>query len=289
MGRLKTILYWLINTNIYIGLCAVGLATSLQLIETDTFPKLYRLLFIFFATLAGYTFLRSRVLYTTDPMIENSYYKYALSNAMFINVQIIVCSLIAAFIFFKMKPIGGQLSAVAVGVTALYALPFLVPFKGLKGLRSFGLLKTLFVAIVWVIVTAPVLITEGDTYGKVTTGTMLFSLFYLWALCIVFEIKDEKYDRLHKLDTLPIRWGADKTRQLAIISLGLAIGIALYYLANKSALHHLPALLLSYVVTAWLIFKSGTETQDEYYYIAVDGAMILQALFVIVSHFIHAT
>lgn len=288
MHRLRTILSWLINSNIYVGLCAVSLAISLQLVETDTFPKAYRLLFIFFATVAGYTFLRSRILYTPEPVVENSYYNYARSNALFINMQIIACSLIAAVIFFYMKPIGRHLSLVAVAVTALYALPFLVPLKGLKGLRSLGLLKTLFVAIVWVIITSPVLFIGGDPDGRVSTNTLLFNLFYVWALCIVFEIKDEKYDRIHNLDTMPIRWGADKTRQLAMVSLGLAVGIALYYLADKSSLHHLPALLLSYLVTAWLIFKAGTETDDDYYYIAVDGAMIVQALLVIVSHFTYA-
>jgi 4-hydroxybenzoate polyprenyltransferase len=284
MNRLRKILNLLIHTNIYIGICAVSLAVALQLVETDTFPKLYRLLFIFFSTVAGYSFLRSRVLYTGDKVIENEYYLFAKNNAWLINIQIVVCALIAGFIFFYMRPIGKELSLIAIAVTGLYALPFLIPVKGLKGLRSLGLLKTLFVAVVWVIITAPVIFSGDDVNGKVSTHTMLFNLFYIWALCIVFEIKDEKYDRLHNLDTLPIRLGEYKTKLLALVCMAIALGV-LPYQTYYGSLHHTNALMISYIVTTFIILRTNSRLNDEYYYIVADGAMIIQLAFVLVSHY----
>ena len=187
-------------------------------------------------------------------------------------------SLIATVFYFARLNGKVQMTVAVLAVfTALYGF-FDIPFiKSKKKLRDLGLLKTIFVAVVWSVTT--VIVPLGDTF--VETDMMVFLLLrrflFILALTIPFEIKDMTTDREHNLKTLPLIYGVSNTKLLAqgILFL-LMIILTMQYLFFDFSLFNMVAVNLSLLVSVFCIQPVSEETHDKWYYIVLDGMMILQ-------------
>ncbi|MFM1877676.1 MAG: hypothetical protein RLZZ241_542 [Bacteroidota bacterium] len=110
--------------------------------------------------------------------------------------------------------------AMAALLTAIYAIPIL---PGFRNLRSFGMLKVVWVAAVWTMITLLIpLIKDGrmhEPYYWIVTGQR-----FLWMglLMLPFEIRDAGTDP-DALLTFPRRLGISRTRILGWAVTGLLV------------------------------------------------------------------
>ncbi len=146
-------------------------------------------------------------------------------------------------------------------------------------LKRFLITKNLLVGISWG--TIPVVV--GCYFNRMDICVLIFYLFFsveFFINTIIFDVKDMKGDKLHKIRTLPNVIGLKRTKYL------------LYFVNTLSALFLLLAIIkdilspLSYVLFFFLgyvflyIFYSKENNKTLYYGIFVDGEFIFLGVLV---------
>lgn len=174
------------------------------------------------------------------------------------------------------------LLSIAGIVTLLYSLP-LLPFRGRKRLKDFGVLKIMVLVVMWTLVTvwlpAGQVVYSHPGFGLIFIGRFIF----LFALCLLFDIRDTHIDASESISTIPILMGIKKTYILAYTLIAVFILLAMIYYARVPAAGHFHAMLLSGVSTLIIIKYSKKNAFDMAFLVCVDGMMLLQALLVVIG------
>ncbi|MES2621130.1 MAG: UbiA family prenyltransferase [Bacteroidota bacterium] len=279
MLLVRRVIEGIIYSNIFIGICAVALTLTNQVTVEGDFHFNKGLGFVFFSTVFTYCFLKFR---KTGGAVENTTHHNWAEEHQQLSRNILVISLLATVFYFA--GLEGRVQfvvALLAAFTALYGfvnIPFTNPKRKL---RDFGLLKTVFVAIVWSVTT--VVVPLGDSF--VETDVMIFLLLrrflFILALTIPFEIKDMVGDREHNLKTIPYLIGVSNTKLLAQgILLLLALIIIMQHLFFGLSIGYMLALDISLLLTIFCIQPVDEETSDWWFYVVLDGMMVLQFVLV---------
>jgi 4-hydroxybenzoate polyprenyltransferase len=175
---------------------------------------------------------------------------------------------------------------IGLGVLALLysvpVLPSVVPKKKGKRLKDYGLLKILVLSATWTLVTVWLPLAEGSWTAD-STLIVIRRFAFLFALCLLFDIRDATIDEQKGIRTLPVRMGTKNAYRLVYFSLGAMVllsVIALFLQPGDKALVHANAMMLSAGATAFMAQWSKNNQTEQFYLLAVDGMMILQALLV---------
>lgn len=282
MNPIRKLIDFILYSNIFIGLCAVALALTNQLTVEGNMRWDNTCWFVFFATVFTYCYLKFG-----EPQSANSgtgHRAWAANNSQ-LSKNIMLSSLLATGGFFLTLSWDNKFTVLVLAAfTALYGfvdVPFL---KHKRKLRDFGLLKTLFVAIVWSVTTVIVPLDGSFVEPSMMAFLLLRRFLFVMALTMVFEIKDMKGDEAHGIKTIPLLIGVSNTKLAAQLMLLLLIGINLvqYFFFDISAVNMM-AVNLSLLVSIFCIQPLHEETSEEWYYFVLDGMMILQFVFVDVA------
>ncbi len=269
-------------SNIFIGVCAIALTFTNQLTVSDTVYFDKSCWFIFFSTIFTYSYLKVKS--PAGVNYHTAHRNWAAENPQLAK-NILLISLIASVVFFF--TLEGNVKMIVLllaAITAFYGFVE-IPFTRPKiKLRDLGLVKTFFVALVWSVTTVIVPL----AYAPVTTDMMVFLLLrrflFILALTMVFEIKDMTGDREHNLKTLPLAMGISNTKLFAqgILMLLLLINLAQFLFFDIS-LSNMLAVNLSVLLSIICIQPVNEETPDNWYYLSLDGMMIVQFIFVYIA------
>jgi hypothetical protein len=271
-----------INSNTFIGLCAVALTLTNQLALEGTMHLDKSLGFVFFSTMFTYSFLKFRN--SSSVTINTSHRNWAGQHPQ-LSRNVILVSLIATIFYFARLDYKAQLIVATLGVfTAFYGfvnIPFL---RQKRKLRDFGLLKTAFVAIVWSVTTVLVPLVGVFVERDMMLFLLIRRFLFILALTIPFEIKDMTDDKEYKLKTLPLTIGPAKTKLLAqgILAM-LMIVLIIQYLFFDLSLLNMLAINFSLLVSILCIGYVKEETKEWWYYVVLDGMMILQFALVYIA------
>lgn len=275
MNLLKRSLDFLLFSNIFIGACAVALTFTNQLTVEDSFHLNAACWFVFFSTILVYSSLKFR---TADEPVELTAHRAWATKHPQASRNVFLISLIGALAFFFQLNSNMQWMVLALALfTAFYGF-IEIPFTRPKiKLRHLGLVKTLFVAIVWSVTTVILPLCESYTEPAMMVFLLLRRFLFILALTMVFEIKDIKGDRQNQLHTLPSAIGVTNTKLLAQgILMGLiALNIAQYFFFDIPLLNML-AVNTSLLLSILCIQPVNEETSERWYYLVLDGMMILQ-------------
>ncbi|SFR54342.1 hypothetical protein SAMN04490243_2796 [Robiginitalea myxolifaciens] len=123
-----------------------------------------------------------------------------------------ICGVIALIAAMDLSLQFWLLLGLGTALAALYALPV---FPGFRNLRSFGAIKVLIVALVWVHLTVWIPLWESKPLLNWDLQIEAIQRF-LWVLLLMlpFEIRDMKADPA-ELRTWPRRWGEKTTQRLS--------------------------------------------------------------------------
>lgn len=275
----KQALNFLLFSNVFIALCAVSQGIiSYWLLGIK--PDKYVLGLLFFSTLAIYNF---SILLSKPEKSENSSFLRARwifsHHRLMIGLFIIsVLSLIPFAIHLNTYSLILMLGLGLISIA--YNLPiFGIPGKKF-GLRNIPGLKLFIIGAVWAgsTVLLPILEIEGSgTLNISNKGTILlfFTRFlFIVAITIPFDIRDLFQDQNNALKTLPVIFGEKKS--LFLCQLFLATSLFSLYAYTEKLDANFWAIALSIFVSGWLILKSRWKKNEYYYFLLLDGTMILQ-------------
>ncbi len=270
---------FLLFSNLFIALCAIaqGLVTYHLL---DVKPEKYVLAFLFCATVAQYNFaiLLSK---PKDPAKSSfrrvrwifSHYRLMISITL-----IVTLCLIPLFFFLSLT---SQILMVFLGMLSVgYSLPIFSFHDKKFGLRNIPGIKLFLIALVWSLssVLLPILEIESNQLSAITSRDTILLIakrfLFIAAITIPFDIRDLFQDRSSALKTIPVLLGEKKA--YLVCQVLLAIYLVLLFLFTKEFDYKFFALMLTIFLTGWLIFRSNFKKNEYFYFLYLDGTLIIQ-------------
>jgi 4-hydroxybenzoate polyprenyltransferase len=276
---------FLLYSNIFIALCAVsqGLVTY-WLIQAK--PEPYVLGLLFCSTLALYNF---SVLLSKPERPENSRFqrvRWIFSHyRLMITLTIISAIAIIPLSFFLNT--SSKILLIGLGLLSIsYNLPiFLIETKRFS-LRNIPGVKLFIIAMVWAAscVLFPILTIEATNSATITLNEtiLLFSMhfFFIAAIAVSFDIRDIFQDKSNELKTIPVIFG--EKNSLLICQVLLATYLLLLFNFTEEIDGNFCALSLTIFISGWLILKSKWKKNEYYYFLFLDGTMILQLIMLLI-------
>jgi 4-hydroxybenzoate polyprenyltransferase len=287
MKKLFTpVLDFLLFSNVFMALCAVAQALiTFRLIDSKPVYSVLGLLFA--ATLAEYNFaiLISKPNRPQASTLIRVRWFFSHHRLMVTFTIVSVLMLIPLFLLLSME---SRLLLIFLGVLSVgYSLPLFTIGDHKFGLRHIPGLKPLLITLVWTLscVLLPVLEAQDmhltDISMRDTIILIAKRFLFVAALTIPFDIRDLFHDRQTGLKTIPVAWGEKNAYLFCQVLLGGYI-VLLFMFRNNGFNINFLALTASAILTGWLIFKSKWEKDEYYYFLYMDGVLIVQYVFLVV-------
>lgn len=257
MKVLKEVFDFYIHSSIHVALAVVSMAW-VTFLKFAMPLDVSLLLFIFFASITGYNFVKYFGL-------AKFHHRSLARWLKVIQVFSMICFLMMCYFAIQL-PIDTIIYIAAFGVvTFLYAVPFLPTYLFMdsqKNLRNIGGLKVYVIATVWAGVTVllPLLHAKHSLDVDVWL-TAIQRFMVVVVLMLPFEIRDLQYDSL-KLSTIPQKIGIRKTKVMGIF-LSLLFFI-LEFLKDDLSPQEIPiSLIISLIMMLFLM--ASRKDQSKYY------------------------
>ncbi|RYF96873.1 MAG: hypothetical protein EOO00_01605 [Chitinophagaceae bacterium] len=282
---LLSILDFLLFSNVFIALCAVAQClVTYHLLQAQ--PDKYVLAFTFFATLGLYNF---SMLLAKPKNPQNSPYvrvRWIFSHHRLIISITLISILCVIPLGLWYLSIESQFLMVFTGLLAVgYNVPFLTLNQQQIGLRNIPGIKLFLIALVWSVscVLLPIVELEKSHDIHISSAATLLLVakrfLFIAAITVPFDIRDLFQDKLYALKTIPVILGEKKAYLFCQI---LLIGyFALLLLFRQAIYPDVIALTITLIIAGWLIFKSNIKKNEYYYFLYLDGTMLLQYLVLI--------
>ncbi|PSR54770.1 hypothetical protein AHMF7605_15280 [Adhaeribacter arboris] len=166
-----------------------------------------------------------------------------------------------------------------VAISILYSSRIIPQKNGMyMPLRNVPLVKVFLVAYVWSCVTVILPLLAGNISILSTENVLLLlrRFFFLFALTLLFDIRDFEKDRLARTLTFPGLVGVRFTKILSLVLL-LIFAELTWFTESGLMLFNLE---LSAAIAAMVVWFSHEKRNDYYFLILADGMMLLQFLLV---------
>lgn len=289
---LRQTLDFTLYSNFFIAVCSVGQALlTYRLLELD--PEYPVLGILFFSTLAMYNFA---MLISKPENYKKSPYRrvrwiYSHYRLMITMSMIAIISIAALSLFLSLS------SILLMGFTGFVAICYNLPlfkFNDRKfGLRNIPGLKLFLISLIWSLSTVIFPIVESATKFHAivlpSDAVLLAGMSFLFisAITIPFDVRDIFQDRLYSLQTLPVVLGARKS--IAVAHLMLFAYIGLLFVFSKGTIGPaVAALLIAQLITAFFIHRSASGKSEYFYFLFLDGTMLLQVILVITAQWLYS-
>ncbi len=262
---------FLVYSNIYISLCAVSqlLVTYTACAIPFTYNNVSYILFVFLSTFLQYNLQRDVVhnRLKLNPHSERAVW-YATHKK-----KILIASGGCLFtLLFLCNNLSFTSIVIMISAEVISTIYYLPPFN----LRKHGSIKPFIVAIIWLVSCVIVPIIENQIFTFNMIWYIVSQLLFITSLCIIFDVKDMAFDASFNIKTYPILFGINKTKLIVYVLVVLSVvSNYIFVIENESVLIINSLFLLISLLTIYFI-KPTTSLM--YYFIYVDGLLILQYL-----------
>jgi len=271
-NKLKTIFQnivsFLVNSNLWIALGSLAWIEQTRLLSGSTDRNIALYVLVFSATFFIYNFHRLNTKPDKNTETLSGMHEWMDSHVLQLKLFMVasVLAIITCVFFINIQSI---LLLLFVGtVSVFYAVP--LPFTNGFRLRDIGVLKPVFVAVVWSVVCVLLpIVSEENSNNQYLFLTAHCFLFFL-AITIPFDIRDLKFDKENlKFPTIPMILGISAAKWISLFTL-LISGFVVWWAVKDFAL----AIVVWYIGTAFLIYKSKEESDEYHYTFWLDGTII---------------
>jgi len=265
-------LHFILSHSIFVSLCAVALCyQTFTLLHIQPGWLLYA--FVFFSTLSSYNFYWFLSKYSFG--IRAGFLSFLIKNR---NYVFIFCGAGSGMLIcLYYIPNIQQHVAIAVLLTLLYSMP-LWPFKWAKYLRRVGVLKTILLAFTWAYVTVIIpAATVLHTQTFAVISLMIARFFFVGMLCVIFDTRDIKLDKLYALRSLATDVSTVTLKNIMLLSFIIYVAAGLLVRYHFSDNFQLFAFIITGLVTGWVYLLSFKPRGYLFYYFGVDGLMLFSA------------
>jgi len=263
---------------IFIGLCAVALCweTNMLLGLEPSHWSLY--LFVFGATLVQYNL---HYLFKKVQPFPSARQDWSVANRLTQKILLGLGAVGVLISLFWLEPRHFMVLVVLALLASLYSFP-LLPFTR-KRLKDYGLLKIVLLSLEWTLVTVWF---PADQEGvDITSYWLVFvrRFLFIYVLCLLFDLRDRVVDARNGIRTIPVRIGVRATYRLADMVLILFLLLSVTELIRTGNFPFFHAMLLSALITRFVIMLTKQYNNDYIYLAGIDGMMLVQAILVAVG------
>ena len=281
---MKNFIRFFILSNIYLGICVLGLYLAFAEGSYKEPAKLTIEAFIFCATVAVYSILRIRIANyeIKEPTAYLQWLRQNLISAKIVRSVFIVCTVL---LFFLLKRII-QVGIISLGLLwILYNLPIFTGGRIKFGLRYVWFLKPFVVGFIAAGLATLVPLFDSNLDITHIIAAMCISFCLTSAIVVIFEIKDMKTDRLFHTETIPIRAGVNGTKAIAIVCLLLSTLLTLLFFPESSISLNVLKISPFIAQSVFVFFMIKEITNDYVYWIVIDGWMwLVGVLWYLIAH-----
>ena len=272
-------------SNLFIALCAVaqGLLTY-HLLHAKADKHVLGILLCSTIAMYNYSMLLSKPVNPEKSAFRRVRWIFAHYRLTITITIIAILSLIplAFFLSTESKMLLAFLASISVG----YNLPVFTFNDKKFSLRNIPGIKLFLIALVWSLSCVLLPILEIESHHTIVVPARDIVLLvakrflFIAAITVPFDIRDLFQDRYNELKTIPVILG-EKKAYLFCMGL-LLIYLVLLFLFTKSFDLNFLGLLLTIILTSWLIFRSEWEKNEYFYFFYLDGVMIVQYIVVLI-------
>ena len=273
---MKKLLEFILFSSIFIAACAVGFC-----IETNIILGLPLNSFSFYCFVFGATLLQYNLHYSTKKIaVKNSErLRWSHHNKKLHFFLLAVGGLLILFSFFSFHLKHFLILGCLGAISFLYSFPFL-PVGKKRRIKDYGLLKIVTLSLLWTLVTVwfPVNNMPADRWLFIFVFVKRF--IFMFVLCLLFDLRDIEVDRKEKINTLAVMLGKKYSYNLSYGLLILFLVIALLQYLYLPQVSLFIAMVVSSLITFFIIERTKKTNSDFIYLAGIDGMMLIQAILV---------
>ena len=274
--RIKKILEFILFSSLFIACCAVAFCIETNILLGLPYNSAGFYCFVFGATLLQYNLHYS----AKKKAVKNSQrLQWSLQNKRIHFVLLVLGSLLILFSFFSFHLKHFIILACLGGISFLYSFPFL-PVGKKRKIKDYGFLKIVTLSLLWTLVTVWFPVNTMHVDNALFWLVFVKRFIFMFVLCLLFDLRDIEIDREEKINTLPVKLGRSACYKLSYVLLGAFFILSVAQYLYLPQLPFLAAMVVSSLVTFWVIEKTKTNNSDIIYLAGIDGMMLLQAMLV---------
>ena len=286
------LLDFILFSNLFIAICAMAQG-ALTYLLLDAKPDYGVLALLGCATLSLYNF--SMILARPKNPLNSPHRR---TRWIYSNYKLVL--FLTALSSIALIPLVFQLSTQTIIVLVLaaivaisYNLPLIKRANDRVGLRSLPGAKVFIISLVWTLscVYIPIVGLEGSGHLVSSSDVWILSIkrfLFITAITIPFDLRDLLQDKQYNLKTIPVILGEKKANLFCQAILAVYILLLLFFVNQVTVAT--VGLILVTLLTGWLIFKSGWKKDEYYYFLFLDGTLLLQFLtvFILDNYFVYS-
>lgn len=265
------IIRWYTYGHWHISLCALLLYLAGSTFSEIGFHPATGL-HVFCATQFIYTLHR---LVSSDKMIGQQEGRYSFIKAQSIySYSILIFSGTLSLISFFFLPTTTQYLLIASGFISLgYILPLIFH----KRLRDIGISKIILISLVWG--TVSILSFHINDSLSITIPFFLEQFFFIFALTIPFDVRDQELDQKAKVSNLVNTIGLQRIKILMAFLICAAMACSFFLMYKGTYSIALFVALLVFYIFQYLITKSLSKKHNEMHYLFyLDGLILVKSI-----------
>lgn len=266
-----------IFSNFYVAMPVSGLAVATFYLAKETVDWI-PIAFIYLATLALYNIHRLVGLEQIPEADLSLRHTWTLNHKPITKALIGMAVLGLAVLLYWFS--WSQLIILAIpGVIAAgYTLPIFKKGKKIWRLRDVPFIKIWLVSFTVSFITTYFPLSFVMPFEWMNTPEIhwmfVSRVFFIFAITIPFDIRDLTFDSTGKINTVPMLFGIERSKQIGLLFLLIFAGISFWqYKFNISSSF---ALLLSALISGWIINYCNEDSDEYYYSFLVEGTMLIQ-------------
>lgn len=262
----------LVYANVFVSLCAAAqvLVTYMLCGIPVTFDNNAYILFVFLSTYLQYNVQRGYFIKQINLYTESTEWVTRHRKTLFYTVVIALGALL-----FLCNHLSYTSIAVLVGAELVSTAYYMPPLN----LRKIGFLKPLVISGIWMLSCTAVPLIENQLFHANVAWLLLSQFCFISVLSILFDVKDTTDDFLNGIATYSNSLGMKGTRLLCCLL--CAASLACFYQFR----HHTGSFIAEAVlmaVTLITVFITHEKKHRFYFYLWVDGLLLLQAVLIYV-------
>lgn len=254
--------------NVFVAICASAqvFVTYMLFGLPVTFNNNAFLLFVFLSTYLQYNLQRGYFIQKVNLYTESTEWIKKHQQKIFYST---VAGLIG--VLFLCNNLSNLSIGIMVGAELISTAYYLPPFN----LRKYGYIKPLVISSIWVVSCSAVPLIENQLLSAQTGWFLVSQFFFTSVLSILFDVKDTTDDFLSGISTYSNTIGERGARVLCVL---LIIAAFACFMLTKYSTPALIAESLLLAIALVTVFLTHEKKHRFYFYLWVDGLLLLQAV-----------
>lgn len=268
---------WFLYTSLFTACCAVGLCMATERLIGAPVALLSALhMFIAGSLLAVYNAPRIvRKAFTSETQVARIWHSRRFWYFAFFFAGCVMAG--GASFYLSGREV---LWCMALGVvTFSYSLP-LLPFRELKRIRDIGWLKIIALSAVWTIATAVLPMAHWGHSLRQYPIEVGARLAFIFALCVLFDIRDLREDKGSNIKTLPTILGMRRSYQVVYAAFGMFVALSFAQYERFMLLPRLEGAIITVALGLVVVQYLKKNPSERAYNGLADGLMLVYALLV---------